>query len=52
MHTSSTRILSALACDRSGEYEPAEPVFPALVEAPAAAISPRSDRFTRWSSSR
>jgi hypothetical protein len=33
MHTPSTRILSALAYDRGEEYDPADPVWPALVEA-------------------
>jgi hypothetical protein len=30
MHTPSTRILSALAHDRGEEYDPADPVWPAL----------------------
>ena len=33
MHTPSTRILSALAYERGEEYDPADPVCPALVEA-------------------
>ena len=32
MHTLSTRTLSALAFDRGEEYDPADPVWPALVE--------------------
>jgi len=32
MHTPSTRILSALAYDRGEEYDPADPVWPDLVE--------------------
>ena len=35
MHTLSTRTLSALAYDRGEEYDPAEPVAPDLLEAPA-----------------
>ena len=33
MHTPSTRILSALAYERGEEYDPADPVWPAVAEA-------------------
>jgi hypothetical protein len=32
MHTPSTRMLSALAYDRGEEYDPADPVWPDLLE--------------------